>query len=169
MLSEKMEKELNKQLNAELYSGYLYLSMAAYFEEEDLPGFANWMVVQSQEEYTHGMKFYDYLISRGAKVELEAIDKPKIEWDSPEDVFTNALEHEQFVTSLINNLVDIAIEEKDHATNIFLQWFVEEQIEEEESASEVLSKVKRAKDSQNLLFMIDSELGSRVFTPPASE
>lgn len=169
MVSKNMEKALNKQLNAELYSGYLYLSMAAYFEDQDLPGAANWMQVQAQEEYNHGMKFYDYLVTRGARVTLTEIEAPQTEWESPVDVFTNVLEHEQKVTSLINDLVDLAIEEKDHATNQFLQWYVEEQVEEEESANEVLAKIKRAEGSPNILYMIDSEFANRVYTPPATE
>ena len=158
MVSENMEKAINEQLNAEMYSGYLYLSMAAYFEDQDYPGFAQWMRVQAQEELDHAMKFYDYLNTRGARVTLTAIA-----------VFKHVLEHEQMVTSLINNLVDIAIEEKDHATNQFLQWYVEEQVEEEESAMEVLGKIKRAGGAANILYMLDSELGSRVYTPSTSE
>lgn len=169
MVSENMEKAINEQLNAEMYSGYLYLSMAAYFEDQDYPGFAQWMRVQAQEELDHAMKFYDYLNTRGARVTLTAIEAPQTEWDSIEDVFKHVLEHEQMVTSLINNLVDIAIEEKDHATNQFLQWYVEEQVEEEESAMEVLGKIKRAGGTANILYMLDSELGSRVYTPSTSE
>ena len=162
MVSENMEKAINEQLNAEMYSGYLYLSMAAYFEDQDYPGFAQWMRVQAQEELDHAMKFYDYLNTRGARVTLTAIEAPQTEWDSIEAVFKHVLEHEQMVTSLINNLVDIAIEEKDHATNQFLQWYVEEQVEEEESAMEVLGKIKRAGGAANILYMLDSELGSQL-------
>ena len=126
MVSENMEKALNAQLNAEIYSGYLYLSMAAYFEDEDLSGFANWMRVQANEELEHGIKFYDYIIRRGASVTLTAIEGPQTEWESPLAAFEHVLEHEKMVTGLINDLVNIAIEEKDHATNNFLQWFVEE-------------------------------------------
>ena len=169
MVSENMEKAINEQLNAEMYSGYLYLSMAAYFEDQDYPGFAQWMRVQAQEELDHAMKFYDYLNTRGARVTLTAIEAPQTEWDSIEAVFKHVLEHEQMVTSLINNLVDIAIEEKDHATNQFLQWYVEEQVEEEESAMEVLGKIKRAGGAANILYMLDSELRSRVYTPSTSE
>lgn len=169
MLTENMEKAINEQLNAEMYSGYLYLSMSAYFEEIDYPGFANWMKVQAQEELDHAMKFYNYLITRGAKVTLKEIEAPQTEWDSIQAVFAHVLEHEQLVTSLINNLVDLAIEEKDHATNQFLQWYVEEQVEEEESAMEALGKLKRAGDSKNILYMLDSEFGQRVYTPINSE
>lgn len=162
MVSENMEKALNGQLNAELYSGYLYLSMAAYFEDEDLAGFANWMRVQAQEELDHGMKFYDYIIRRGASVTLTAIEAPQTKWDSPLDAFENVLSHEQYVTSLINNLVNLAIEEKDHATNNFLQWFVEEQVEEEENASELLAKIKLANGDNRLIYELNKELATRV-------
>ena len=160
---------LNKQVNAELYSGYLYLSMASYFEDDDLPGFANWMRVQAQEELEHGMKIYDYIIRRGGSVKLDAIEGPQTEWDSPLAAFEHVLSHEQTVTGLINNLVDIAITEKDHATNNFLQWFVEEQVEEEENAMELVGKVKRAQNSVDLMYTLDSELASRVYTPPADK
>lgn len=169
MLDKEMENAINKQMNAELYSGYMYLSMAAYFESVDLSGFASWMRVQAQEEYTHGMKFYDYLVTRGARVTLTEIKAPPTEWDSAVAVFEHVYEHEQMVTGLINKLVDLAISLSDHATNNFLQWYVAEQVEEEESSSGVLQKAKLAgKDSSSLL-MLDQELGSRVFNPPAKE
>lgn len=168
MLDEKMTDAINKQLNAELYSAYLYLSMGAYFESEDLSGFANWMRVQAQEELSHAMKFYDYLVQRGARVTLTEIETPPTEWDSPVAVFERVFEHEQMVTGLINKLVDLAISISDHATNNFLQWYVAEQVEEEESASDVLQKVKLAGESPSGLFMLDQELSQRVFNPPAS-
>ncbi len=161
MVNEKMEAALNAQLNAEVYSGYLYLSMAAYFEDIDLAGFANWMRVQAAEELEHGMKFYDYIIRRGASVTLTAIDAPQTEWDSPLAAFTHVLEHEQMVTGLINDLVDLAIEEKDHATNNFLQWFVEEQVEEEENAMENLAKLKLAGDDKSILYKLNEEFAGR--------
>lgn len=161
MLSEKMEKALNDQINAEFYSAYLYLSMSAYFEELDYPGFAQWMKVQSKEEEDHGAKLYEYVIARGNSVTLEAIEKPQEKWDSVEAIFEHVLEHEQLVTSLINDLVDLAISEKDHATNQFLQWYVAEQVEEEENARDNLGKIKRAGNSQDLLFLLDAELGGR--------
>ncbi len=169
MLSEKMQKALNGQFNAELYSGYLYLAMAAYYEDSDLPGFANWMRVQAQEELSHGMKIYDYIVQRGGRVLLDTIEKPPLEWDSPLAVSEHVLEHEQKVTGLINELVNLALEEKDHATNNFLQWFVAEQVEEEESAGGVLQKVRMASDSPSGLLMVDSELALRVFNPPTTE
>lgn len=162
MVSENMEKALNAQLNAEIYSGYLYLSMAAYFEDEDLSGFANWMRVQANEELDHGMKFYDYIIRRGASVTLTAIEGPQTEWDSPLASLEQVLKHEQMVTGLINNLVNLAIEEKDHATNNFLQWFVEEQVEEEENAMELLAKAKLADGDKRLMYQLNNELGERV-------
>lgn len=165
MLSKKMEKALNDQVNAEFYSGYLYLSMAAYLEEIDYPGFAQWMNVQAKEEQDHGMKLYNYIITRGGKVTLEAIEAPQTEWDGVEAIFQHVLEHEQLVTSLINNLVDLAIEEKDHATNQFLQWYVAEQVEEEENAMENLGKIKRGNNSSDILFMLDAEFGARTYNP----
>ena len=166
MLDKEMEKAINKQMNAELYSSYLYLSMGAYFESIDLSGFASWMRVQAQEELSHAMKFYDYLVTRGARVILTEIESPPTEWDNAVAVFEHVYEHEQMVTGLINKLVDLAISLSDHATNNFLQWYVAEQVEEEESASGVLQKVKLAGDDSSGLLMLDQELGTRVFNPP---
>lgn len=160
MLDEKIEEAINKQLNAELYSGYMYLSMAAYFESIDLVGFANWSRLHAQEEFTHGMKFYDYLVSRGARVTLTQIEGPPTEWESAIAVFDHVYQHEQVVTGLINDLVDLTISLKDHATNNFLQWFVAEQVEEEETASGVLQRLKLAGDDSAALLMLDKELGS---------
>ncbi len=161
MLTDRMQKELNGQLNAELYSSYLYLSMNAYFKSVNLDGFANWMYYQAQEELEHSMKFYDFIIQRGGKVVLTQIEAPPTEWDSPLAVFEATLAHEQKVTGLINDLVEIALEEHDHATNIFLQWFVSEQVEEEESVSGVLEQLKLMGDAKGGLFMIDRELAKR--------
>lgn len=168
-MKEKMLVAFNKQINAEMYSAYLYLSMEAYFQSINLPGFAAWMRVQTQEEMMHAMKFYDFVFERGGKVTLEAIDKPPLTWDSPLAAFKEVLKHEQHVTSLINDLVDLAIKEKDHASNIFLQWFVTEQVEEEASADAVIQRLKLAKDNASGLFMIDTELSKRVFTMPAAD
>lgn len=162
MVSEAMEKALNAQFNAELYSGYLYLAMAAYFEDNDYSGFAAWMRVQADEELEHGMKFYDYLLRRGAKVNIEAIAKPETEWESPLAAFEQALSHERYVTSLINDLVALAREENDFATDNFLQWFVEEQVEEEENAMENVSKLTLAGESKELLFKINEDMGTRT-------
>ncbi|MGL4669447.1 MAG: ferritin [Methanobacteriaceae archaeon] len=167
MLNSNMERALNAQVNAELYSSYLYLAMAAYFEDSDLSGFANWMKIQAQEELSHGMKIYEFIISRGGRVELDLIEKPQVAWESPIHAFENVYSHEQKVTGLINNLVDLAIVEKDHATNNFLQWFVAEQVEEEETASGILNKVKLAIESPSGLYLLDNDLASRVFNSPA--
>ena len=168
MIKEKIREALNQQLNAELYSSYLYLSMAAFFESINLKGFANWMRVQTQEELVHAMKFYDFIIERGGKVVLSAIEGPPTAWASPLAVFEHAYEHEQKVTGLINNLVDLSTAEQDHATTNFLQWFVAEQVEEEASADEVVQKIKLMGDASGGLFMLDRELAQRVFTPPAT-
>jgi len=161
MLNEKMQKALNGQLNAELYSSYLYLSMNAYFKSVNLDGFANWMYYQAQEELTHAMKFYDFIIQRGGRVQLHQVEAPPTQWGSPLAVFEATLEHEQKVTGLINDLVEIANEERDHATLIFLQWFVSEQVEEEDNVGGVLEQLKLMGAAQGGLFMIDRELAKR--------
>ena len=164
-----MEKALNEQVNAELFSAYLYLSMEAYFKSLNLNGFANWMRVQTQEEVAHGMKIYEFINERGGRITLKAIDGPQTKWDSPLPVFKAVYEHEQKVTGLINDLVDLAIKEKDHATNTFLQWFVNEQVEEESSADDMVQQLKMMEKAPGGMFMLDRELGQRVFTPPVSE
>ncbi|MHC4482189.1 MAG: ferritin [Planctomycetota bacterium] len=169
MTGKKMEEALNGQLNAELYSAYLYLSMAAYFESSDLSGFANWMRVQNQEEQFHAMKFYDYILERGGRVILRSIEAPPSDWASPLAVFEATLKHERKVTGLINDLVYLAREEKENASEIFLQWFVNEQVEEEDNVSTVLGQLKLTKDSPQALYMMDKEMGQRVFTPPTTE
>lgn len=163
MLKKKMLKALNDQINAEMFSSYLYLSMESYFQSVSLTGFAAWMRAQVQEEMMHAMKFYDFVNERGGKVTLEAIAKPESVWASPLDAFEAILKHEQHVTSLINDLVDLAISEKDHATNNFLQWFVSEQVEEEASVGGIVEKLRLIKDNPSGLFMMDNELGKRVF------
>ncbi len=169
MASERIIDQLNVQLNRELYSGYLYLSMCAYFNEKGLPGFANWMRVQAQEELTHAMKFFDYITKSGGRVKLATIQVPPLEWQSVEEVFRETLAHEQKVTSYINQLVDLAIQEKDHATNNFLQWFVSEQVEEEENARNILDRLRLVGEDKGSLFMLDRELAQRVFVSPAQE
>ncbi len=161
MLSKKMEKALNGQLNAEYFSSYLYLSMAAYFESINLPGMATWMRMQAQEEELHAMKFFDFICDRGGRVTLTQIDAPETQWESPLAVFQAAHSHEQKVTGLINDLVKMAKEEGDAATDIFLQWFVTEQVEEEKSADAVVQKLTMIKDAPHLLLMMDNELGAR--------
>ena len=169
MMNEKIEKAFNGQINAEMYSSYLYLSMAAYFQSISLSGFANWMRVQAQEENVHAMKFYDFINERGGRVTLKQIEAPPESWDSPLAAFEAVLAHEQKVTGLINDLVELAQTEHDHASNIFLQWFVTEQVEEEDSANDVVEKIKLMGDAKGGLFMLDRELGQRQFTPPAEE
>jgi len=168
MLNKEMERALNAQVNAEMYSAYLYLSMSAYFQSKSLGGFASWMRVQAQEEMVHAMKLYDFINERGGRVILELIEAPPTEWDSPLATMEAVYEHEQKVTGLINELVELALEKHDHATNIFLQWFVSEQVEEEDSANNVVEKIKLMGDAKGGLFMLDRELGQRVFTPPAA-
>ena len=168
MVSEKMQDALNGQLNAELYSAYLYASMSAYFESVNLSGFANWMRIQVQEETVHAYKFYSFINERDGRVVLSAIEAPPTDWDSPLAAFEAAYQHEQKVTGLINDLVNLAVSEGDHATNIFLQWFVTEQVEEEASANEVIQKLKLIGDAKGGLFMLDREMGQRVFTPPTT-
>jgi len=168
MLSERMQEALNAQINAEWYSEYLYYSMSAYFESTGLPGMANWMNAQAQEEHIHAMKIYDYVNERGGRVVLRAIGAPPAEWESPLAVFEAALAHERKVPGLINDLMDLALSEKDHATAQFLQWFVEEQVEEEASADAIVQQLRWIGESGHGLLMLDKELGTRVFTPPAT-
>lgn len=163
MMSDKMIAAINEQINAELYSAYLYMSMMTQFEAESLKGIANWMRVQSMEETTHAYKFYDYVIERGGQVKLAAIAGPPTEWANALAAFENVAEHEAHVTSLINNLMDIAIETKDHASVSFLQWFIDEQVEEEAAAADIVSKLRLIGDNPQGLFMMDKELGARVF------
>ena len=168
MLNKRMVKALNKQINNELYSAYLYLSMSAHSTFIGMKGFANWFMVQYQEEMTHAMKIYDYVNDQGGQVKLMAVAEPPAEFGSPLDMFEKTLKHERFITKCINDLVDLAVKEKDHATNIFLQWFVTEQIEEEANDNDIISKLKLVGKEGNGLFMIDKELAARVFTPPAT-
>lgn len=161
MLSQKMEKALNDQVNAEFYSSYLYLAMSAWFTEQNLTGMARWMSLQAQEEWAHGMKIFNFILERGGSVALGAIDEPPAEFESPLAIFEAAYAHEQKVTKLINDLADTADAENDKATGIMLQWFISEQVEEEASAEEIVEKLKLIKDSPNALFMMDSVLGRR--------
>ncbi len=164
MISNKLEKELNKQMNAELYSAYLYLSMSAYLAEKNLNGFSHWMKLQFEEEQAHAMKFFQYILDRGGKVSLEKINEPKSSWDGIIDLFENVLKHEENVTSLINNLVNVAIEEKDHATVTLLQWYVSEQVEEEATVSDILNQLKLIEGKGSGLFMLDREAKTRSFS-----
>jgi len=165
MLSKTMLNALNKQINKEIYSAYLYMSMSAYSQFIGLKGFANWFMVQYNEEMEHAMKIYTYVNDQGEKVKLMAIDEPPVEFESPMDMFEKTLDHEKFITKSINELVDLATEEKDHATKIFLQWFVTEQIEEEGNDNDIINQLKLIGENGNGLLMLDRELGGRVFTP----
>ena len=169
MLSKKMKKELNEQINREMYSAYLYMSISSHSNSIWLPGFANWFMVQYNEEMEHAMKIYDYVNSQGGKVKLMAIDEPLSDFKNPMDMFQKTLKHEQFITKCINELVDLSINEKDHATQIFLQWFVTEQIEEEGNDNDIISKLELAGTKGNGLFMIDKELSTRIYNPPVKE
>ena len=166
MINERVQNALNQQLNAELYSSYLYLAMSAHFESVKLKGFANWMQVQTQEELIHAMKFYYYLADQGARITLTAIDAPPTQWKSALDSFEHTYKHEQKVTGLIDRLVELASAESDHVTKDFLQWFVDEQVEEEESAHGIVQKIKNAGEKPDDLLILDQELGKRVFKLP---
>ena len=162
MIDGRTQEALNKHANAEFYSSYLYLSMSAYFQSINLTGFAHWMRVQAREELAHAMKFYDHVIERGGRVSLQVVDAPAAQWDSPLAAFEDAYRHEQKVTGLINQLVDDAVQSKDHATNAFLQWFVAEQVEEEASVDAIVQKLKLVGGAPGGLFMIDHHLGERA-------
>ena len=163
MLKEKMQNALNEQINKELYSSYLYLSMSAYAQTLGLPGVANWMKIQAKEELTHANKFFDYIHERNGRVMLKAIDAVDTEFGSVIELFEKVLHHEEYVTSLINNLMDISIELSDHATRSMLMWFVDEQVEEEAAVQEIIDKLKMVEGKGQGLFMIDKELAARVF------
>ena len=162
MLSKKMQDALNKHLNEEFYSSYLYLSMAAHFEEENLKGFANWFKIQSQEEYMHAMKFYAFIVQTGGQVILKEIGAPKTSWKSVMDAFKDTLAHENKITGLIHKLVDQSMQAKDYATNNFLQWFVTEQVEEVSTVEEIIHKLEMIGDNKGGLYMMDRELGARA-------
>lgn len=169
MISKSMIDAMNDQINAETYSAYLYFAMAAYFCEQALDGFATWMEVQAQEELSHAMKFYAQVNEREGRVMLDAIDKPPAEWASPLAAFQAAYEHEQKVTGMINNLVTLARKENDYASEVFLQWFVNEQVEEEASAKAVVDRLQLMGDSGHGLFMMDREMGQRTFNSEAED
>lgn len=165
MISPKLEKALNEQINAETYSAYLYFAKASWLRSQNLDGCATWMRAQAMEELTHAQKFFDFVEDRGGRVTLKAIEAPRKDWDSLLNVFEEVLVHEQKVTSLINNLVDLARKEKDHATEIFLQWFVTEQVEEEATADKIINQIKLMGNAPGGVFMLDKELSART---PAS-
>jgi len=161
MISKSMQEALNEQINKELFSSYLYLSMAAYFESKTLPGFAHWMRIQAEEERAHAMKLYDYLLERGGQVNLKAIAAPETTWKSDLAAFEAALEHERFITKSIHDLYELASKEKDYATQVMLQWFIEEQVEEEANASEIVENLKRIELHDTAVLMLDHRLGKR--------
>jgi ferritin len=161
MLSKSMEEALNRQVNRELYSAYLYMSMSANFSSANLSGFAKWMRIQAKEERAHATKLYDYILARGGKIALFDIEAPKAKWASATKVFEEVYAHEQKVTGMINALVELATKEKDHASFEMLQWFVKEQVEEEEHASEILAKVRTIGDVPGHLFYLDHQLAKR--------
>lgn len=160
-MNKKLLDEMNVQINKEMYSGYLYLAMAAHFEEKNLPGFAHWMTIQAGEELEHAMKFFEFLNEVGGKVILEAIEKPDSEFGNPQKVFKQVLEHEQYVTSRIHLLYKLAVATNEFPTQMFLQWFVNEQVEEEKNASEILENLKLAGESGNSILMLDRALNQR--------
>ncbi len=167
MLSDKMLKALNDQCNAELYSGYLYLQMSAWFADQNLAGMANWMRIQALEEQSHAGKFFDFIIERGGKAVLQPIEGPPTEWDSPLKAFQDAYKHEQYITGRINDLVALARDEKDYATEGMLQWFVNEQVEEEANADANVKNLQMVQGDARGLFMVDREMKARAFVMPA--
>jgi ferritin len=169
MLSDKMELKLNEQINKELYSAYLYMSMSAYFSSVGLDGFANYYRVQATEEEEHAMKFYDYVLRVGGRVRFEPIEGPKVDFESTLEIVDMALKHEEYVTGLINSLMGLAVSEKDYKTSSLLQWFIDEQVEEEENANNLKNKVKLMGNDPKGLWMLDMECAKRVYTSPAKE
>jgi ferritin len=165
MLPKKVEDAMNEQIKWEFYSAYLYLSMASYFQDLGLAGFATWMEAQYEEEIFHARRMFTYVSEAGGRVLLAGIDEPKHDWDSALACFEYSLNHEREVSRRINDLATLAQEEKDHATFIFLQWFISEQVEEEDTFGDVVNKLKLVGDGGGL-FMLDRDLGTRVFTPP---
>ena len=161
MLDSDMQDAINTQIRNEYYSSYLYLSMSAYCESRNFPGCASWLRRQSEEELVHAMKLFDYMVDRGARVVLESIDQPPSEFGTLLEVFEEVLEHEREVTGMINSLYDLAVSQNDHATAVALHWFIEEQVEEEKSAEEVVEKLKLASDNGAALMILDADLGSR--------
>ena len=161
MFGEAIQDAMNEQMKNEFYAAYQYLSMAAYCESENLPGFAHWMRTQAQEETQHAMKFYDFILDRNGRVVLQAVEEPVVEFGSPLEVFERALEQEQRVTAMINDLYGLAVRENDYASQTFLQWFVTEQVEEEKNAGDVVETLKMIGDRSEALFLLDRELGRR--------
>ena len=168
MISEKMESELNEQVNKEFYSAYLYLAMAAYCTQIGLPGFAHWMRLQYEEENMHVTKMYDYILDQGGEIHLKQIEEPAKEFGTPLEIFEQTLEHEQFITLSINNLMGLAIEERDYATQTFLQWYVSEQVEEEANVNDILNPLRMVGEDKGGLMMIDQNLSNRAAPVPTA-
>jgi len=166
MISEKMEKALNEQINKEFYSAYLYLGMSAYCQTLGLQGFANWMRMQYEEEILHVTKMYDYVLDQGGQIHLKTIEEPPKEYGTPLQIFETTLEHEQVVTKLINELMSVAIEDKDYATQTFLQWYVTEQVEEEANVNDILAPLRMVGEDKSGLMMIDQQLANRSAPAP---
>ena len=160
-LSKTMENAINKQIQAEYYSSYMYLAMAAYCDSVNMPGYAHWMREQAEEELEHALKFYHYIVERGGRVVLEAIEQPPVEYDSLLAVAEATYAHEQKVTSLIHTLYEVSVAEKDYASQVFLQWYIKEQVEEEDNARTIVDQFKMVGDHPNGLFMLDRQLGAR--------
>jgi ferritin len=168
-MNDNILKALNDQLQFEFYSAYLYLAMAAYFEDQGLEGMANWMEVQFQEEQTHALKIYRYIAERGGRIELQALDQPPRDWESPLAAFEESLGHEKQVTARINDLADLAVKNKDHATHNMLQWFISEQVEEESTVDAICTQMRLVGGEGHGLFMIDRELKGRTYADPTQE
>ncbi|MDD4028265.1 MAG: ferritin [Caldisericia bacterium] len=168
-MKKRIEEVLNQQINEELYSAYLYQAIRAYFESIGLSGFSNWMKVQAEEELFHAEKFFSHIVQRGGRIRLTAIKEPAFEWKNPLDAFKASLEHEKHITSCIHNLVSVAEEEKDYPSKTFLNWFVDEQVEEEDNVSKIVQELEMIENDGKGLLMIDRELSSRTFTPPTNE
>ncbi len=166
MIKEQMEKALNNQIQEEMFSGYLYLAMSADFAAKNFEGFATWMYVQALEEFTHAQRFYNHILERGGTIELKELKKPQQSWEKPVDAFAAAYEHEQHITSCIHKLYKLSREIDDYESETMLQWFIDEQVEEEDNASTILEKLKLIGDNGQGLLMMDKELGVRMFTPP---
>ena len=161
MINKPMQDTMNEQINKEMFSSYLYLSMAAYFEDKNLPGFANWMRLQADEEREHAMKFYDFILERGGRVQLKAIEAPKTDWGSNLEVVEEVAAHEALVTASINDLYELALKEKDYPSQVMLQWFITEQVEEESSVAEVLASLKMIEARETAVLQLDHRLSKR--------
>ena len=162
MLNKKVQEAINEQIKNELFSAYIYLAMSAYFEDQNLTGMARWMRMQSNEEMEHAMKFFDFIYDRGGRVSLQAIDQPPFDWDSPQAAFEQAYAHEQKVTGMINNIYKIAEQENDYPTQVMLHWFIDEQVEEEKNASDIVEQLKMVGEHTGPLLMLDHQLGQRA-------